>query len=447
VVRSDSGHDGAGNSCRPSARLSDRLGARLTALARQHRVPGAQLAVHHRGETVTVQTGVEHHTGGRPMTAASRVPIGSITKACTATVAMILVSDGDLELDAPIGDVLPELRGNAAAGQLTARQLLSHTSGLPSDPGEDATSLRRGLDGVTPSTLVCVPGEEFSYSNIGYALVGRLVEVTTGMSWREAVCAILLDPIGIEPIFIGGSGPEPTVAGHASGSRSGVRAVEQVLPPVLAPAGGLALSARDLAAVGRLHLSAPTLLDAETASEMHRAVPAAEPFGLADGWTLGLASFRGLDGDWLGHDGTADGTSCHLRIDREGECVVALTANAGTGTALWRSVVEELRSEGFPIADYRTGNRSGDRVPVPAEYFARYRNGGVEYSVVHGSDGAAAMAVDGEVFHGLTLYDGGAFSVLDPESLTPADCGRFFRDRRTGAPAIQVGGRIARLAC
>src|SRR5436190_9966492 len=90
---------------------AEELRAVLTELVRRHRVPGAQLAVRSGGETIVVQTGVERE--GRPwrMRASSKVPVGSITKALTATVVMMLVADDDLELDAPLSEVLPTAPG------------------------------------------------------------------------------------------------------------------------------------------------------------------------------------------------------------------------------------------------------------------------------------------------------------------------------------------------
>ncbi|HKN53482.1 MAG TPA: serine hydrolase domain-containing protein, partial [Amycolatopsis sp.] len=130
----------------------------LTALARKHRVPGAQLAVRSGGETLVVQTGVEREGRPRRMRASSKVPVGSITKAFTATVAMMLVADDDLELDAPISEVLPKVPG---ADALTLRRLLSHTAGLPCDPAEESASRLRNQDLAEP---VCPPSTAFSYS-------------------------------------------------------------------------------------------------------------------------------------------------------------------------------------------------------------------------------------------------------------------------------------------
>ena len=72
----------------------------LPALARKHRVPGAQLAIHHGGVTVASEVGELECGTGSLVARDAAFPIGSITKCFTATVAMILVADGDVEPDA-----------------------------------------------------------------------------------------------------------------------------------------------------------------------------------------------------------------------------------------------------------------------------------------------------------------------------------------------------------
>src|SRR5437660_2052278 len=123
----------------------DHLSKMLERLARQHDVPGAQLAILHEGDISAVQVGEKEYGSGGALSESSPVPLGSITKTFTATVAMILVSDGDLELDEPVATYLPELRRQASAdlaATLTLRHLLSHTGGLVCDP---STTARRPL--------------------------------------------------------------------------------------------------------------------------------------------------------------------------------------------------------------------------------------------------------------------------------------------------------------
>src|SRR5438445_13183920 len=123
----------------------DHLSKMLERLTRQHDVPGAQLAILHEGDISAVQVGEKEYGSGGALTESSPVPIGSITKTFTATVAMILVADGDLELDTPLGEYLPEL-DNDLGNELTLRQVLSHTGGLVAGSDSDkvlTASIRR----------------------------------------------------------------------------------------------------------------------------------------------------------------------------------------------------------------------------------------------------------------------------------------------------------------
>jgi CubicO group peptidase (beta-lactamase class C family) len=423
----------------------------LRVLTVKHQVPGAQLAVHEGGRTVSVEVGELQYGTGQRVCPAAAFPIGSVSKSFTATVAMILVADGDLELDAPVGDYLPELRD--LGDQLTAGRLLSHTSGLAAGPdsGEASTaSLRRYvLDYCRPRLLVQPPGAGFSYSNLGYVLAGHLIETITGMSWWEAMESILLRPLGIEPAFLGSPTrpARPLATGHSVNVALGrARPVEQSLPGAEAPAGGLLVSAADLVALALLHVppGEPGLLPALAAARMRQLAPAAEPFGIADGWASGLALFRHGGTDWFGHDGNGIGTACYFRVDPAAGRVVALTSNANTGYGLWQDVLDELGRAGMPIGRHHPV--ASDRAaPAPPECLGSYRNGDLEYVVTAGADGLLRFTVEGEAFDRVVCHDDLTFSVPDPTSMFQVFTGRFLPDRTTGGiDGIQTGGRLAR---
>jgi CubicO group peptidase (beta-lactamase class C family) len=400
-------------------------------------VPGAQFALYHDGRLTAVATGEALFGSGENVTAGLAFPIGSIGKAFTATVAMILVADGDLELDEPIGAQLPELTGPVAA--LTLRQLLSHTSGLESGP-DGGPSMRRYVAGLN---VVQPPGQAFSYSNAGFVLTGRLIETVTGMSWWDAVESILLRPLGVEPAFVvtqGGSTTRPIASGHAANVTDGRTVpVEQNITVAEAPAGAIAASATDLVTFGLAHVGiGQEILPAEFAAEMRR--QHADAFGLADGWGLGLALFDG----WAGHDGTGDGTWCQLRFDPVGRSVVALTSNASTGAGLWEDIVGELARRGLPVP-------SGSLLAVPTEYArppdgcrGSYRNGDLEYSIIDGEGGQLLLAVDGDPQATITFHEGLTFSMRDTQSGQSMYAGRCLVDPASGRiDRIQVNGRLA----
>ncbi|MYW16899.1 serine hydrolase, partial [Streptomyces sp. SID2955] len=376
------------------------------------------------------------------------VPLGSLTKPYTAALVMLLADDGDLDLDEPAAEHLPELSGTPA---VTVRQLLSHTAGLPTGPDSDtaaATTTTRYLTAVcTARDLLFAPGTDFSYSNAGYVAAGRLVETVTGMPWHEAVRALLLEPLGVLPAFIGDTSPvRPVAAGHAVNTATGkARPARQNLAPLEAPAGALLASALDLAAFGNALAGRSDLLPPAVAKEMRRPETAARPGALADGWGLGLALYQRDGRVWCGHDGNAQGTSCHLRVDPESGVVVAFTGNAGGATALWRDLADDLvRVTGVRVP---VGSRTTDRgrpVVLP-ECEGTYRNGTTTYRVAPGPDGAPALSVDGDLALPLVCYADLSCDLLDPATGRPEPGGRFHRDPATGrVDRVQISGRTAR---
>lgn len=442
---------------------SDQVVRTFRMLAERHGIPGAQLAIHHRGQTLRINFGVQRHDEEScPVSTDTAFPVGSISKSFTASVIMLLVADGDCELDTPLGEVLPELAGDSATAEsgarLTLRQVLSHTSGLASEPDADDVvnlSLRRYVqDQCRQPDLVLRPGTGFSYSNVGYALAGHVIETVTGMSWWHAVESILLKPLEIEPAFIpilGGPTSERAIAtGHAVNTAAGkIVPVEQCFGWAEAPAGGLALSADDLVRFGRANFAegvpgALGVLPADYAEELRTPVPAASAFGLADQWCPGLALFREGDTEWIGHDGTADGTSCYLRIEPHGGTVVALTTNSSAGVHMWRDLLAELRTVGFPVGDHIAELPDTARL-APPDCFGSYVNGDVEYTLLPIGEESVGLAVDGEVLAELTVFDGLVFDLKDVLSGQRLHAGRFLPNPDTGElDRIQVLGRLAR---
>ncbi|HEX6402272.1 MAG TPA: serine hydrolase domain-containing protein [Pseudonocardiaceae bacterium] len=417
-----------------------RLHDMLSTLARKYQVPGAQLAIHHGGEKVAIEVGELRYGTGRSVTQDTAFPIGSITKAFTATLAMILVADGDIDLDAPLSEHLPELRD--LGDELNLRQLLSHTSGFANEPGNEvrATSIRRYvLDHCSRQNLVLPPGTGFSYSNIGYVLVGHLIETVTGMSWWEAMESCLLRPLGIEPTFIGAPEHRPLATGHSVNIAAGrTRPVEQSIVPAEAPAGALAMSALDLVALGLTQLDS-ALLPATYAQQMREAVPLAEPWGMADGWGLGLAVFGTGNTAWVGHFGGLIGTACDVRLDPVSGCIVAFTSNANSG-GMWHELIDELRRAGLPIRDCSNTEVRGRPTVPPPGCAGSYLNGKAEWTISVTETGTLCLAVDGDVIAEFTCFEDLRFSA----PAQPKIRGRFLRDPTNGdINRIQVGLCVA----
>jgi CubicO group peptidase (beta-lactamase class C family) len=191
-----------------------------------HEAAGLAVAVVRDEEVVSRGFGVRDVGSGAPVTPDTMFHLASVSKPFVATAIMSLAtarSGGEqvLDLDAPIIEWVPEFTlADGRAGEVTARGLLSHTSGLPDvadygwhDPqlGDDALSeFARSLSGWR---LKAEPGSAFSYSNAGYELLGLLLSRATGTTFENAVRQQVLTPLGMRnSTFMRGDVPEHLAA-------------------------------------------------------------------------------------------------------------------------------------------------------------------------------------------------------------------------------------------
>jgi CubicO group peptidase (beta-lactamase class C family) len=140
-----------------------------------------------------------------PMEAASILRIGSLTKPVTASATLIAVASGKLALDDRICELISGCP--VAWSPVTLRHLLTHTSGIRDHFGDleavpveaTATELGRVLSTLDPEEpLSSMPGEEYSYSNFNYVLLGVALEVVYGSPWEEVLRINLFDPLGLQ---------------------------------------------------------------------------------------------------------------------------------------------------------------------------------------------------------------------------------------------------------
>ncbi|HEY5164971.1 MAG TPA: serine hydrolase domain-containing protein, partial [Acidimicrobiia bacterium] len=125
------------------------------------------------------------------------IPIASASKWLTAATLMTLVDQGRLALDDPVARFLPNFSGGS--GGVTIRSLLSHTSGFPDSVcvGDDTTTLRDCVDQTAAASALSSQPRTFHYSSVGYAVVGRIIEVVTGESFERAFEDRIAGPVGM----------------------------------------------------------------------------------------------------------------------------------------------------------------------------------------------------------------------------------------------------------
>jgi len=143
--------------------------------------------------------------GRVPATSSTIYRVGSVSKLFTDVGIMQLVEHGELQLDAPITDYLPDFRPRNPFGKpITLRELMSHRSGLVREPGVghyfDPTepTLAATVKSLNDTSLVYEPGTHSKYSNAGIAVVGYVLETRKGEPYAKYLKRAVLQPTGME---------------------------------------------------------------------------------------------------------------------------------------------------------------------------------------------------------------------------------------------------------
>jgi CubicO group peptidase (beta-lactamase class C family) len=334
----------------------------LEALLAQVDAPGAVLAVR-RGDDMSVwAAGSANLSTGVPMTADTLFPIASVSKVFTATLVMQLVDEGLLDLDRPVRDYLPgfEVADPETTEKVTARHLLTHTSGLD---GDKYDSYGRGDDAIAEYVAACADlrqshplGATFSYCNSGFIVLGRLVEALRGTTFEKALHDLVLGPIGAGRC---GMLPEhliwrPLAAGHRHGGDGEVVLFDHWEGERShGPAGGVLADAAGLLAFARMHLSgghAPDgsrVLSARSVAAM--AAPEVElpdPRGGPTHWGLGWdVSIRDGVPTLVGHGGDLLAHHTRFLICPEADLAVVLLTNGDGADHVARPLFSDLLAE------------------------------------------------------------------------------------------------------
>lgn len=170
--------------------------------------PGLSAALVRGGVCLFSQAfGLANLETGELLTPAHRFRTASHSKIATAAAILKLAAEGKIGLDTPVAEKLPFLKGaGEKAHDITARKLLSHAAGIVRDgpdadawqghmPFPDDTALRDFFR--TPASLLNA-GPNFKYSNMGYALLGLLIETASGQRGTDYIRSAILAPLGLD---------------------------------------------------------------------------------------------------------------------------------------------------------------------------------------------------------------------------------------------------------
>jgi len=316
-----------------------------------------------------------------PVTVGDRFHIGSDTKAMTALVAAMFVEQGALRWDSTVGSIFTELAAPMDPGlrDVTLQQLLSHSSGLPSDndafgllltqsfaqEGLNLDELRYWLvQRASKQPLATKPGTTFAYSNLGYMIVGAMLERTGKRTWEELIVERVFDPLRLKSA---GFGPQSSL-GRVDAPLGHITREDGTLKPMLAgpngdnpaimgPAGVVHLSILDFAVWAGWNAAegsrAPALVHPETVRKLHTKIievpppPNAPPGtpargGYGMGW--GILKLSYVPEPVITHDGsnTMNLASIVIQPAQDFGMVLATNVSGTKANDALRAATEEL---------------------------------------------------------------------------------------------------------
>lgn len=232
---------------------------------------------------------------GKPMTVTTKSWMASVTKAMSATLMMMLVEQGLVDLDDPIDKFLPAVRGQNVETPLTIRHLYTHTNGLEKWPGwhDELPDVAERVADYYPRLQV---GKAWGYNGTGYMLGGKVIETISGEAVPLFFLHHMLEPLGC---------PDTDVLGTHADAQS--------VPLDIAKFGQLLLNQ---GSYGKLQFFRPETFQKMLPQKLTTTLgpDAVKTFGI------------GLDGnpDRIGH-GAASAATFH--VDRSEQLVVVMTRN------------------------------------------------------------------------------------------------------------------------
>jgi CubicO group peptidase (beta-lactamase class C family) len=336
--------------------IRDNLAPLIIAAQERYRVPGLSLVLVRRDGVLWAEGfGHADRERGVPAGPETVYRAGSLAKPLTATAVMQLAEAGHIDIDQPLNAYLPDFsirsRFDTIAAPITVRAVLSHHAGLPTD-------LNKGMWTDMPYTRVATalaeeftafpPDFVFAYSNIGYTLLGHMVEEVSGVPYADYMAQRLFGPLGMRHSGLGepGAGGAPLAQGYRDGEPFAMLPIRDL------PAHGLYTSATDLGRYlrallngGALH--ADRVLDKASVEQMCEAQNLDVPLDLdivnGLGWFLEDGAIPG-GGTVMRHGGTTLVFAAEMILLPERGLGVVVLANADGSRALVSRLAEAVLS-------------------------------------------------------------------------------------------------------
>lgn len=308
----------------------------LTSISEVTGVPGLSAAVSKDGTIIwTGTTGYRDHSKTLSVNTETKFRIASVSKLFAASLVLRAAENGILNLDTGIRTYVPNWPDHNGA-KITLRNLAAHTSGIGHYGGDDRYDAMAHYENLTDSIsifahkpLLAEPGQEYSYSSYGYALMGAALEKTTTKSFAENLQSVITKPLRLtntEPENIDSLPENTTDLFHQNGNPITRNDQSHVVG-----ATGILSTPSDLVRFATAYAAGQIVSSESIAMSW-------EPFILNNGDPAGTSRFEigfgwRIGSDWAGnqvysHAGTTPGARSILSINPTKQTAVALLSNA-----------------------------------------------------------------------------------------------------------------------
>lgn len=267
-----------------------------------------------------------NETEKKPLTAANRFRIGSITKMFTAAMILQLVEEGKLKLTDTLDKFFPQVPN---AGKITIVQILWHRSGIPNIKREQNSQRNVNTIPVTKDEMLALiakatpdfePDTKHSYSNSGYQILGLILEKVTGKPYGKALKERITSKIGLANTYLatGNIDVSKNEALTYMNFGDGWKPVSETHPSILFSAGAIVSTPNDMAKFIQ------ALFDGKIVSK----ASLDQMKTIRDGEGSGMEPFTFAGKTFYGHTGGADNYGAWLMYQPEEKLAVAYTTNA-----------------------------------------------------------------------------------------------------------------------
>lgn len=297
------------------------------------KVPATSIAIVRDGKIIMAKAYGTASAKLGPATAAMPFQIASNSKQFIAAALLLLENDGKLSLDDKVSKWEPEV---TRAGDMTIRQLLSHTSGLqdywPQDYDfvamETPTNPQGILNRWGKKPLDYDPGTRWQYSNTGYVVAGRIIEKASGQPLMTFLTRRIFTPLGMHPLNIDDSNTPAYPVGNHRFAAGPVRVAKPPARGWLYSAGELSMTAEDLAKwdVARIERK---LLPKEDWAEQEAPVILTD--GTTTGYGLGVSSGTASGRSFVNHGGESTGFLSQNTVYPDSRAAIVVLTNADFG--------------------------------------------------------------------------------------------------------------------